>query len=442
MQTKAEILFISTANSGLPKLADRHFRNLLANAGRAQDITSYAVELPTTTLPAAGPVKGRDELGNSFMLGIQSLGDDRIYQADLILAFAEAEKRALIDQYSSVAHRVFLLTELGGEASDIVLTAAPSIKVFEQLFESVAAAVDAGFETILERATANRKALMGRMGLSTTLLSYEFPDLFPDPVEGILSWSKEAGIPYIDWSRDIGTDVIYTEAEMDRFAELLAKYDLKCEHIHGFEDTTNHSVADGEGLERYVAVQSNRIELCHRLGGDVVVIHIPGIFWSHMGIDLAEALERSTRALDQLRPLCEKYNIRLAVENYREQSSVQRLDFYLERYPEMMGFCLDIGHANLVAGETEEMRAYGEPLCALHLHDNDGSDDHHQPPYFGTVDWSALFQWLADINYQRSINFELIYDRRFFAGSAMQYLDYCETRMRHVVNLMPQTQDT
>ncbi|MEL6150366.1 MAG: sugar phosphate isomerase/epimerase [Chloroflexota bacterium] len=102
-------------------------------------------------------------------------------------------------------------------------------------------------------------------------------------------------------------------------------------------------------------------------------------------------MERSTRAIDQLRPLCEQYGIRLAVENYREQSSVQRPVFYLERYPELMGFCLDIGHANLMDGETEDMRNYGEPLCALHLHDNDGTDDDHQPPYFGTVDWTACF---------------------------------------------------
>ncbi len=437
MLPNAEVLFISAPNTGLPKLADRYFREKLARAERESDITSYAVDLPADILPAVGPVKGRDELGNSFMLAGQPLGSTRVHQADLILTFTKAEKRAVVDQYPNVRHKVHTLGELGTNSGDIVLTAAPSIKVFEALHQQMSVTIDAGFERILDGATANRRDLMSRIGMSTTLLSYEFPDLFPDPTEKILQWCQTIGITCIDWSRDIGRDVIYSDAEMDSFVEMLSKYGLRCEHIHGFEDTTNHAVADGEAFDRYVAVQRNRIELCHRLGGDAVVIHIPGIFWSHMGITLPEALERSTRAVDQLRPLCEQYGIRLAVENYREQSSVQRLDFYLERYPELMGFCLDIGHANLVNGETEDMRAYGEPLCALHLHDNDGTDDHHQPPYFGTVDWPGLFQWIGDIGYERSINFELIYDRRFFEGNAMEYLMYCESRMREVTNLLP-----
>ena len=46
-------------------------------------------------------------------------------------------------------------------------------------------------------------------------------------------------------------------------------------------------------------------------------------------------------------------------------------------------------------------------LMALHLHDNDGRGDLHQPPFMGTVDWPRLAEILRQSSYPREISFEI-----------------------------------
>ena len=127
------------------------------------------------------------------------------------------------------------------------------------------------------------------------------------------------------------------------------------------------------------------------------------------------------------------------MENYREQSSRDRLDFYLDRYPaEFMGWCLDTGHANLVEGEMDEIEPFADRIIALHLHDNAGDDDHHQPPFFGTVDWRRVFDMLQRVDYRRSLNFELIYNRTDFHGGPMEFVEHSMRRIRRAVDLRPE----
>ena len=85
----------------------------------------------------------------------------------------------------------------------------------------------------------------------------------------------------------------------------------------------------------------------------------------------------------------------------------------------------------------EEMKAYGSRLYALHLHDNRGTDDDHQPPFFGTIDWPDLLGWLQEIGYARSLNFEVIYDRLHFSGSPIEFVDYTAQRIRQLLSLAP-----
>ena len=48
-------------------------------------------------------------------------------------------------------------------------------------------------------------------------------------------------------------------------------------------------------------------------------------------------------------------------------------------------------------------------LQALHLNDNDGSGDQHQPPFYGTVDWDRLAKLVASSSYKgRPVSFELV----------------------------------
>ena len=43
----------------------------------------------------------------------------------------------------------------------------------------------------------------------------------------------------------------------------------------------------------------------------------------------------------------------------------------------------------------------------LHIHDNYGTLDNHNPPYFGNIDWQDVMSALHDIDYKGTFNYEV-----------------------------------
>ena len=67
--------------------------------------------------------------------------------------------------------------------------------------------------------------------------------------------------------------------------------------------------------------------------------------------------------------------VKLAIENTR----VARPVCYLldNLHDEFFGFCWDSGHENFCSPEIDFLSLYGNRLIAMHLHDNDGTNDMH-----------------------------------------------------------------
>ena len=76
----------------------------------------------------------------------------------------------------------------------------------------------------------------------------------------------------------------------------------------------------------------------------------------------------------------------------------------------MLGITLDTGHANIdEARGLDRMERFKARLLALHLNDNDGAGDLHQPTFYGTVDWERVAGLVASSAYSgRPASFELI----------------------------------
>lgn len=71
--------------------------------------------------------------------------------------------------------------------------------------------------------------------------------------------------------------------------------------------------------------------------------------------------------------------------------------------------CLDIGHAEmrgLGTSAPEMIRALGDSLAALHIHDNDLWKDRHALPYTMQIDFAAVINALADIDYKGDFTLE------------------------------------
>jgi sugar phosphate isomerase/epimerase len=82
---------------------------------------------------------------------------------------------------------------------------------------------------------------------------------------------------------------------------------------------------------------------------------------------------------------------------------------------EVLGFCFDTGHANLVGLDFEDfITTLGSRLKVLHIHDNDGISDLHQIPFTFTktrentssTDWEGFIRGLKAINFDGVLSFE------------------------------------
>jgi sugar phosphate isomerase/epimerase len=96
--------------------------------------------------------------------------------------------------------------------------------------------------------------------------------------------------------------------------------------------------------------------------------------------------------------------------------AAERIDRMNEKYgAEVLGFCFDTGHANLVGLDFERfLTTLGHRLKVLHIHDNDGDSDLHQIPFTFTktrentasTDWEGFLRGLQKIGYDKVLSFE------------------------------------
>lgn len=123
----------------------------------------------------------------------------------------------------------------------------------------------------------------------------------------------------------------------------------------------------------------------------------------------------------RLEPYCEKFNIKIAIENmwikdtetgkyypYATGNAKDLADYIDALDSEWFGACLDIGHSYLVGeNPAEEIRILGNRIIALHVNDNRGRSDAHIMPYLGKTNWAEVLQALAEIGYEGHFTFEV-----------------------------------
>lgn len=170
------------------------------------------------------------------------------------------------------------------------------------------------------------------------------------------------------------------------------------------------------------------MELCAYLECPYIVIH---------GFKLARFLgseekewKQTERFIDSIAPYAKEMSITICIENLYDgvgghlvegpccdaEKAAERIDQINEKYhAEVLGFCFDTGHANLVGLDMEKfITKLGHRLKVLHIHDNDGIMDLHQIPFTFTktrenkvsTDWEGFIRGLKNIHYNKVLNFE------------------------------------
>ncbi len=184
------------------------------------------------------------------------------------------------------------------------------------------------------------------------------------------------------------------------------------------------------GINRYLLkeVAPKSMEICSYLECPAIVVH--GLkMRKYLGSEAAE-WEETEEFLDTILPMAMDMGITVCIENLYNgvaghmtegpgtdaHISAERIDRINEKYgAEVLGFCFDTGHANLLGIDFRRfLNILGNRVTVLHIHDNDGTADLHQLPYTFTrtrenkpsTDWDGFLQGLSDIDFDGVLSFE------------------------------------
>ena len=244
-------------------------------------------------------------------------------------------------------------------------------------------------------------------------LTSDFAGSTGDPALSLKALA-EAGFTNVMWCHHWCDDFLYGNYEIAHLKSLFKEYGIALSDIHGSQGVEKCWHSPVEYCRKAgVELVANRIEMLREMDGDgTIMMHVP--FFNAGGGDEAtrravkEHFDALCRSLDELMPILEKAETAIAVENMW-LDSWELMEELLARYPaNRLGICYDSGHGNANANkQLDHLERNKGRLIALHLDDNDGTGDQHQPPYYATVDWDRLAGIIATSSYNRPLSFEL-----------------------------------
>jgi len=116
-----------------------------------------------------------------------------------------------------------------------------------------------------------------------------------------------------------------------------------------------------------------------------------------------QKLDSAFTALEELNLFARGLGVEILLENIPNQlSSAERLSYFLDVTHLNMGFCLDVGHANMNEGVATAFGIMKSRIRSTHLHNNDGAADSHLWPFFaegGTIDWKETMRLLRTLDH-------------------------------------------
>lgn len=261
----------------------------------------------------------------------------------------------------------------------------------------------AGFEMLKRIGFSSVDFSLNSYLLNTSLYKFERNDFFCQTAAGLESFFR----PHKEGAKAAGV----------RIHQMHMPYPM---YVPNGTDELN------DYLWKVVAPKS--MGICAFFGCPYIVVH--GFKLSgNLGSEEAE-WERTEKFLDSLAPMAKEMGIVICIENLYDVlgghvvegpccnagKAAERIDRFNEKYSgEVLGFCFDTGHGNLVGIDFEKFLVrLGRRLKVLHIHDNDGVGDLHQIPFTFTktrenkasTDWEGFVRGLRGIGFDEALSFE------------------------------------
>lgn len=255
---------------------------------------------------------------------------------------------------------------------------------------------------------------------------------------------REAGFEAIDWNIDHAwkfSDLIKSEkleglCIFEKSEEEIFEYyreELSLIRENGLGISQAHAPFPAydpkrpEILDYAIEIYKSIIRFCAAVGCPRIIIHGINRLPSWTSVTSEKCAELNAKLYESLIPtLREVKTVTVCLENLPMWDNVgsktalsaghctnpdraaAEIDALNEKAgADYFGLCLDTGHLNICRTPIYDyIPTLGKRLTALHIHDNDQTNDLHMMPYTGTIRWDIFVRELKASGYEGDLSFE------------------------------------
>jgi sugar phosphate isomerase/epimerase len=203
------------------------------------------------------------------------------------------------------------------------------------------------------------------------------------------------------------------QEQLDR----IKKLDLKIIFAHlGYQNINSIWENDSTG-DKLVDRYKNDIRICGENGIPMVIMHLTSK-------SVAPAFNKLGLArIKEIVNYAESLNIKVAFENNKIKGY---LEYVLDNIDNKnTGICYDSGHCHAYFNDNFDYLKFKNRIFAVHLHDNDTTDDLHLIPFDGTIDWEMVVKNLKGANYKGPVTLESCYGQDYLAMTQLEFYKKC-----------------
>ncbi len=208
---------------------------------------------------------------------------------------------------------------------------------------------------------------------------------------------KKAGFQhvFIQWYNE---DWTYSQEEQLKY---IRENNLNVIFAHLGYQNINDIWLESEIGDRLVERYKDDIKICGENKIPMVIMHLTSK-------KIAPPYnEKGLKRLQKIADYAQCLGVNVAFENTKIKGY---LDYVIDNIDnDNVGICLDSGHYHVHFDDDFNFAKFKGRIFAVHLHDNDKSDDLHLIPFDGTLDWDDLVKKLKDSNYSGPITMEQCY---------------------------------
>lgn len=226
----------------------------------------------------------------------------------------------------------------------------------------------------------------------------------------ILDSIKKAGFNniFIDWYINE-----YNKHNWVNQIEYINKIKLNIIFAHLSYKGINYIWEEGIEGDKLVEKYLQDINDCKKQNISMVVMHLTS------GKDAPMYNEIGLTRLLKIVDYAKKQNVKIAFENTKIKGY---LEYVIENIKDdNVGICYDSGHCHVHFNDEFDFKKFKDRIFALHLHDNDKTDDLHLLPFDGTINWEETMYNIKQANFDGYITLESVYRYEYLNLTPLEF---------------------